>query len=193
MENIINRRQKDEELFFLHWLNPNQHFGREGTSFGTVAVVMFFLCSCPKMQIRDTALIGKEKQPSPVRKTLGLCVIHLSLGARRSPSRKMRNRVLCLIHFLDQCWHCFKPLRQPNWLLLRLHAPGSALAVSGGATWSKNSLGRVPKKNPNVTTFGVFFLKPLRNPCFGYLVSKWGPEKYPKLTFLGHSDLAKVQ
>ena len=106
-------------------------------------------------------------------------------GPPRKCARK-HNRVMSLIHFLGQIWHLFNPLRQPNWLLLKLHTPRSALAVSGGAIWSKISLGRVPKKNPNVTTFWVFFLKPLRNPCFGYLVSKWGPEKYPKLTFLGH-------
>ena len=91
------------------------------------------------------------------------------------------NNVMSLIHFLGRIWHLLKPLRQPNWLLLRLHTPGSALAVSGGAIWSKISLGRVPKKNPNVTTFWVSFLKPLRNLCCGYVGSKWGPEKVPKI------------
>ena len=109
----------------------------------------------------------------------------IGLGHQEKYARK-HNRVLCLIHFLGRIWHLMKPLRQPNWLLLRLHTPGSALAVSGGAIWSKISLGRVPKKNPNVTTFWVLFWKPLRNPCFGYSMSKWGPEKYPKLSFLGH-------
>ena len=92
----------------------------------------------------------------------------------------------CLIHFVGRIWHLLKPLRQPNWLLLKLHTPGSALAVSGGAIWSRISLGRIPKKNPNVTTFWVSFLKPLRNLCCRYVGSKWGPEKYPKLLFLRH-------
>ena len=109
------------------------------------------------------------------------------LGARQQEQcARKHNRVLCFIHFLDRFWHRFMPLRQPNWLFLRLHTPGSALAVPGGAIWSKISLRRVPKKNPNVTTFWVSFLKPLRNLCCGYVVSKWGPEKYSKFTFLGH-------
>ena len=89
-----------------------------------------------------------------------------------------------LLHFLDRFWLRFKPLGQPNWLLLRLHTPGSGLAVSGGAIWSKISW-KGPKKEPKCDYFlGIFFEAPPK-PLFWLFGVKMGSQTIPKIDLFG--------
>ena len=104
-----------------------------------IGQVITSIANSLKCFLIPTPSVAKELMPGDIviLQPLSSCVF-LDFGNKNHHRPQTRGAIFlhwlnpnqqCLIYFLDRFWHRLKPLRQPNWLLLRPHTPGSALEI----------------------------------------------------------------